>query len=204
MLPKGYVAVTKVTEKGRRRGHMPLEEVADVLAGVYNWDAARRRVRMVSRLGMDQYLAFGQNGSQWRALKEIPPGEYYLVSGAPGAGAAHLVRLPRLVVLVGNYTTPHIWWTPGSRVTLRTALYPLLIGNVAPSGAVCLGNTGLRCEQPEDIDDFIRRVIEAPASGEHLQVPPDVLYAALAREWDPSIGRTHGITVQRLLDELNG
>lgn len=198
-LQEGYVRVTKVTDKGHRKGQMPLNAVVDLLQDVFRWEVSRRGIRLVSKFDAHGFLAYGQNGAKWVALKVVPPGEYYLVTD----GSTYLVRLPRIVALVGNYTSPHIWWTPSASVSGRSWLFPLMIGNVASNGAACVGSTGLRCERPEEIDQFVKQLLEAPTTGHLLQEPADSLYESLARQWDPTVGAKYGITVRALLEALN-
>lgn len=158
------------------------------------------QARLVSRFNKSDLIAYGQNGTKWRAVSEIQPAEYFLLSTT---GKAYPVSLPHLVVAVSNYGWPYFYWTPDRTITLRTMLYPLLIGNTYTSGNVCLGSTGLRCKVLSDIPTFVKQVIEAPASG-HGVTDTDALYSTLSAEgWDKSIGEKHGRSLQKLLAELS-
>ncbi len=198
----GFMWVTKQDEKGPQRGLMPVSEVCDTMRELLNWEAAGRHVKLVSRFVESDLLAFGQNGGRWLAVKEISPSTYYLVTRAP---EPYQVHLPRLLVVVSNHGAPRIFWTPEERIEVNTKLYPLMIGNTYATGAVCLGNTGLKCSAPDEIDKYIRQVIEAPApylvdhaAGKDI----DKLYRALAKRWAPGLGKKHGITVNKLFAEL--
>jgi len=196
----GYATVTKVDDKGRRKGKVSLSDVADVLREVFRLDAEGRQVRMVSRFAKNGYLAYGQNGPKWAAVKELPPDDYVLV-----AGQAYKVTLPRLVAVVSNYSYngPRIFWTPDDELTPGSKIYPLMIGNIDSHGSVCLGNTGLHCKTPEDMEKYVRQVVEAPANGHYLSAKTNVdkLYRALTKQWAPGIGRKHGTTLGKLLAE---
>lgn len=199
-LSTGYIPVTKVDERGHRKGQMPLSEVATLLHDVFNWDASRRQVTMISRFEDSPFLAFGQNGTKWVAVKVIEPAEYYLVSVS---GQAYPVRLPRLVAKVGNHSSTYLFWTEAGELTPKTRLYPLMIGNINKSGWVCIGTGNVRCKSPDEIDQYIRQVIEVPATGTYLEdkTQLDKLYRSLTRRWRTSIGRRHAITLERLWRE---
>lgn len=200
-LHTGYLTAIKKDEKGRRKGKMPLSAVADLLHEIFDWEAARRPVRMFNRFEESPYIALGQNGTKWEAVKEIAPAEYYLVSAT---GMAYQVTLPRLIVRVGNHITwPKIFWTGAEPLSLSTKIYPLVIGNTYNDGRVCTGTTGLKCTNPEDIDRYIRQIIESPAS-HTVTGNTDKLYRALATGWAPGIGRKNGITLKRLISGNGG
>lgn len=194
----GYITATKADEKGQRRGKMPLNDVADLLREVFNWDAAGRQVKLISRFANSPFLAWGQNGAKWVAIKVIEPTEYYLVSVS---GTAYQVRLPRLIARVGSHSSTFLFWTDAAELTPVTRIYPLMIGNIDSHGWVCLGSSGLKCKSPDEIDSYIRQVVEVPATGTYLpeKTKVDKLYAQLARGWAQGIGRRHGITLEKLL-----
>lgn len=196
----GYITTTKIDDKGQRKGKMPLQAVADLLGDVFHLDAEGRKVTMVTRFAQTALIAFGSNGPKWQAVKEIPPAEYYLISAT---GKAYKVNIPRLVVFVGNYVNwPRIFWTPDGVLTPDSKLFPLIIGNTYADGKVCTGNTGLKCRTPDEIDAYIRKLIESPAS-HTVTMHTDRLYKALeTRGWAPGIGRKHGITVAKLLAQI--
>ncbi|MBI4339544.1 MAG: hypothetical protein HY680_06280 [Chloroflexi bacterium] len=195
-LQHGFVNVTKMTERGRRKGQMDLHSVVTLLNDVFRWDANMHEVRMVSKFAHQDLIALGQNGAKWEAVKEIPSAHYFLISSA---GNAHHVRLPRLIARVGNHTTPRIFWANPGQIKPGTAIYPLRIGNVDEHGRVCLGNIGIRCESPRDIDRYIRRIIESPASDHLVDQDTEELYRAFAEQWDKSIGKACRITVRELI-----
>lgn len=194
----GYIPVTKVDGKGQRKGQMPVGDVADLLRDVFDWDAFRRQVKMISRFDDSPFLAWGQNGAKWQAVKVIEPAEYYLVSVS---GQAYPVRLPRLVAKVGNYSSTYLFWTDAQELAPKSKIYPLMIGNIDGRGWVCLGSSGLKCQSPDEIDRYIRQVIEVPATGTYLSHTTDLdkLYRTLTKRWAPGIGRKHGITLDKLL-----
>lgn len=194
----GYITATKIDDKGSRKGKMPLQVVADLLRGVFDWDASGRQVEMISRFEDSPYIALGQNGSKWVAVKDIPPAPYYLVSVS---GQAYQAKLPRLVAKITNYGWPWLFWTPDKTLGLSTRLFPLVIGNIDVNGRVCLGSTGLKCPTPKDIDRYVKQLIEAPSTGTYLPegTKVDTLYAALAKRWNRSIGKRHAITLKALL-----
>jgi hypothetical protein len=56
-------------------------------------------------------------------------------------------------------------------------------------------------KKPDEIDTYVRRVIESPAT-HTVTHGTDELYATLeARGWDPEIGKKHGITLAKLIDQ---
>lgn len=202
-LRNGYITVTKIDNKGLRKGKMPLSDVADLLRNIFDQDAASRQVRLVSRFQETPYLAWGQNGAKWVAVKDLAPARYYLLSDT---GQAYEVKLPRLIVRVSNYAWPLLFWTQATKVEPSTHIYPLMIGNVYPNGQVCLGTTGLKCKTPEAIDQYIRQIIEAPATYHNLpvKVTLDELFATLAKRWNPNIGKAHRIPLNKLLANDGG
>ena len=195
----GFLWVTKVDDKGPQRGLMAVSDLAGAMRQFVDWEADRRDVTLVSRLEDSEIVALGQSGGVWRAIKAIVSADYYLTSAT---GRAYRVRLPRLIAVVSNNRgLPRIFWTKDDRLTSATLVYPLKIGNVYVDGRVCMGNVDPRCPSIGDIDEFIRRVVEAQASGGVLRVSTDSLYAVLeAQGWDESIGRRHAITLGQLID----
>lgn len=192
----GYVTATKIDEKGQRKGKMPLQAVADLFGQVFDLEAESRRVSMVTRFAQTEMIAFGANGPKWQAIKEIQPADYYLVSATE---KAYKVHLPRLVIFVGNYIRwPRLFWTPDAELTTDSKLYPLIIGNTYNDGRVCTGNTGLKCRTPDEIDTYVRRLIESPAT-HTVTKHTDRMYKALEKRWAPGIGRKHGIPLAKLL-----
>jgi hypothetical protein len=198
-LHEGFVSITKVDDKGERKGAIPLEQFAALMQDVFHWEMASRKVTMISRFANSPFIAWGQNGARWAAVKEIQPAEYYLVAVA--SGEAYAAKIPRLVVRVSNYGTPLIYWTPDEQLAPATKISPLMISNISSEGRVCMGTTGLKCKSPDDIDKFIRQVIEAPADGAYLlgRTKLEKLYRALSRKWAPGIGKRYGITLEKLL-----
>jgi len=196
-LRDGYVKVTKVDEKGRRQGLTPLSQVADLLREIFENDAARRPVRLVSKFEQSPYLAWGQNGARWTAVQELPPAGYFLTV----AGKAYKVALPRLIAKVSNYGDSFLWWTDAEQLTPETKAFPLMIGNIDYRGWICIGTTGLKCETPEEIGKFVKRVIEAPTTGAYLEGKGsvDTWYQNLTVEWDKSVGAKHGVALKRIL-----
>lgn len=199
-LRAGYAQVTKVDTIGTRKGSMLLSEVNDLLGDIFQWEAARRTVSMVSRFTRSSLIAFGANGAKWKAVKEIPPAEYYLVAAD---GSAHRVDLPRLIAGVDSHMTwPRVFWTPVAEVTPDTMIYPLIIGNTYEDGRVCTGNTGLKCKAVDEVDKYIRQLIETPAT-HTVTGGTEKLYRKLAeRGWDQSIGKKHGISLHELLRQM--
>lgn len=194
----GFVRTTVVDEKGERTGLISVGDLVQLVGRVFRWDLQHREVKLVSRFDESPFLAFGQNGGRWVAVKDIPPDEYFLTTVT---GLAYRVRLPRLVAKVGNYGSSALFWTDAEVLDAQSSLYPLMIGNISDTGWVCLGSTGLKCEKPENIDKFVRQAIEAPTTGTYLTANTRVerLYEQLAKRWAPGIGRKHRTTLKRLI-----
>ena len=197
-LASGYITATKIDDKGQRKGKMPLSDVADLLQDIFRFDAGKREVRMISRFEDSPFLAWGQNGSKWVAVKVIEPGSYYLVSVS---GKAYEVKLPRLIAKVGNHSSTFLYWVEDGPLTPETKCYPLMIGNIDWRGWVCLGTSGLRCESPDSIDEYVRKVIEVPATGTYLTNPNhmDKLYQTLTKRWASGIGRKHAVKLSKII-----
>jgi hypothetical protein len=194
----GYVPATIHEEQGDRSGLMTITDFANLVGRVFRWSLAGAEVRMISKFDDFPYVAFGQNGDRWVAVKEIPPGEYYLTTVT---GLAVRVNLPKLVARVTNEGSSYVFWTEDEKISLKSKLYPLMIGNISEAGWICLGTTRLKCARPEDIESFIRQVVEAPTTGTYLSDKTRVeqLYKALERKWAPGIGRKRATTLEKLL-----
>lgn len=197
-IERGFIHTTKITALGRRSGYMELTGVMDLLNEVFRWETRRRDIKLFSRFTEHPYVAFGQNGSRWQAVKDISPGEYFLTTVS---GGAHKVNLPRLVAKISNHGAGYLFWTPDETLTPQSKLYPLVIGNINTDGWICTGTTGLRCEKPDDIDKYVRQVIEAPSTGTYIPAGVNVerFYRSLEDRWDESVGAKHGITLDTLI-----
>lgn len=196
----GYIRTTVHEEKGTRTGLITLEDLSEMVGRFHRWELGRRRVRMISRFSDSALLAYGENGRKWEACATIAPADYYLISAT---GKVYHVHLPRLVVWVSNQRiSPRIFWTGDDVPTPESRLFPLIIGNTYNSGSVCIGNSGLKCKTPKDIDTYIRQLIETQAS-HTVTNNTDKLYRALTRKWAPGIGRKYAITLAKLMASSN-
>lgn len=197
-MAEGFMWVTKVTEEGPHRGLMPVTEVADAMYEFFKWDSAGREVKLVSRLSDSPYIAIGQNGGRWVAIKAVEPGDYTLTTVT---GTAYQVKLPRMIARVTNLGSSFLYWTEDETLTAETKLYPMMVGNISANGWICIGSTGITCKSPSDIDKFVRQVIEARTTGTYLHDKDkvDEWFQSLTQQWDVTVGKNYGIKLGDLI-----
>lgn len=162
MLRQGIIPTTKVTPKGERTVNLGLYDASVLLNDLFAWEARNRSVTMMSRFETNGFIALGQNGGKWMAVKELEPSKYYLISATEKVYHCHL---PRVIIQTSNYGYTYLFWTRDRKLKPTSRLYPLVLGNVSLDGQVCFGSTGLKCKSPEEVDAFARKIIEAPTSG---------------------------------------
>jgi hypothetical protein len=198
----GFMWATKVDEYGPHRGLLPVSDVADAMAEFFKWDAADRQVQLISRLSDSPFIAIGQNGGRWVAIKAVEPGDYTLNTVT---GLSFQVKLPRMIARVTNFGSSFLFWTEDQVLTADTKIYPMVIGNISSAGWICIGTTGITCKSPGDIDQFVRKVVEARTTGTYLphQEKVEAWFQTLTEKWDDSVGNKHGITLKQLIDRAD-